>query len=295
VSIDNYRQAQTQTATAALVEAADTAGYASSLNDVQPWRWRVDAYTLDLYAEPTRQPPDADPDGRLMVLSCGVALHHARTALAAHGWQVDIDRMPDAGPPRLLARLRLTSRTPVTREALQRLKTIRGATSVARPGAVGSSDLDAIQVAIENEGARLHPLSHDDALDLGGPLNELRALEHFDAQADTTTPTDPPEGMSVYAILCGADDTPTAWLRGGEALSAAAITAHELGIIMRPLIAPTDLQARTTAFHPSPQDRCSQPFLVLRLDHGTAAAPQREHRPGTQSVEMAGQARSGPR
>jgi hypothetical protein len=62
--------------------------------------------------------------------------------------------------------------------------------------------------------------------------------------------------------------------------------------MLRPLIAPHDLQARTTAFQLSP-DRWSQPFLVLRLGRGTGAAPQREQRPGTQSVEMVGEARSG--
>jgi hypothetical protein len=291
VSIENYRQAQTQTTAAALVEAADTARYASSMNDVQPWRWRVETDTLELYAEPTRQPPDADPDGRLMVLSCGIALHHACTALAAHGWQAEIDRMPDAGPPRLLARLRLTSRTAVTRQALQRLKTIRSGASVTQPDAVGPDDLHTIQVVVENEGAHLHPLSHDDALDLAGPLHDFRELEHFDAPAHTTTPTDPPKGTPVYAILYGADDTPTAWLRGGEAFSAATITAHQLGITLRPLITPHDLQARTTTFRLTPDGR-SQPLLVLHLDRSANGPPPHEHRPGPQSVEMVGEARS---
>ena len=90
---------------AALAEAADLAGYAPSIHNTQPWRWRVDRGQLELYADTGRQLAASDPNGRLMMVSCGAALHHARTALAARGWRIEVDRMPDPDRSDLLARL----------------------------------------------------------------------------------------------------------------------------------------------------------------------------------------------
>src|SRR5262249_18360235 len=70
--------------------AAEFAGHAPSIHNTQPWHWRVTGDLLELYAEPARQLTTSDPDGRLMVLSCGTALHHARIALAAEGWTFEV-------------------------------------------------------------------------------------------------------------------------------------------------------------------------------------------------------------
>src|SRR5690349_20755278 len=85
VSIDHDR------AVPVLIAAAGAAGYAPSIHNTQPWHWRVSGDVMELSAEPDRQLPTTDPDGRLMVLSCGAALHHARTALAAEGWEYTVD------------------------------------------------------------------------------------------------------------------------------------------------------------------------------------------------------------
>ena len=55
---------------------------------------------MELTADRTRALSTTDPDGRLLLLSCGTALHHARIALAAAGWQRTVDALPDpaAGP-----------------------------------------------------------------------------------------------------------------------------------------------------------------------------------------------------
>ena len=66
----------------ALAEAAASAGYAPSVHNTQPWRWRAHPDRLDLYAARDRQLTETDPEGRLLLLSCGAALHHARLALA---------------------------------------------------------------------------------------------------------------------------------------------------------------------------------------------------------------------
>lgn len=86
------------------VEAAITlASRAPSLHNTQPWHWVFDGRRLSLHGDTDRQLYAADPHGREWLISCGAALHHARTAFAAHGWRTDIVRLPDSQRPDLLA------------------------------------------------------------------------------------------------------------------------------------------------------------------------------------------------
>ena len=54
-------------AAVALAEAAAAAGYAPSVHNTQPWRWRVHPDRLELYAERARQLAMGDPEGRLLL------------------------------------------------------------------------------------------------------------------------------------------------------------------------------------------------------------------------------------
>ena len=76
---------------------------APSVHNSQPWRWRVGMRSLHLYADPERQLPATDPDGRDLLLSCGASLHHAVVALAALGWQAKLHRFPNPDEPHHLA------------------------------------------------------------------------------------------------------------------------------------------------------------------------------------------------
>src|SRR3954447_4510385 len=89
----------------ALAEAARAAGRAPSIHNTQPWRWQIRDGVADLYAERTRQLRESDPDGRMLITSCGAALHHACVALAAEGYTPDVTPMPDPDQPDLLARV----------------------------------------------------------------------------------------------------------------------------------------------------------------------------------------------
>src|SRR4051812_29524525 len=88
-------------APAALVHAAATAGHAPSIHNTQPWRWHVRPGVLDLYAVRDRQLAVTDPEGRLLTISCGTALHHATVALAATGWAATVTRLPGGDPDHL--------------------------------------------------------------------------------------------------------------------------------------------------------------------------------------------------
>ncbi|WP_030434769.1 hypothetical protein [Actinoplanes subtropicus] len=55
----------------ALVAAAEAAGYAPSIGNTQPWRWRLTGDTLDLHLVRSRMRRVSDLDGRLATVSCG--------------------------------------------------------------------------------------------------------------------------------------------------------------------------------------------------------------------------------
>lgn len=90
--------------------ALSLATRAPSINDSQPWLWRVDAQSLHLYADPHRSGLDTDEESRGALLSCGASLHHCVVALAALGWRANVQRLPDAGDPAHLAALELYRR-----------------------------------------------------------------------------------------------------------------------------------------------------------------------------------------
>ncbi|HEX2355861.1 MAG TPA: nitroreductase [Micromonosporaceae bacterium] len=91
----------------ALAQAARLATAAPSIFNMQPWRLTVEPPVLTLAADVERR-LRVDPLGRLLTVSCGAALHHARVALAASGFAAVVERLPDPRRPELLARLHAT-------------------------------------------------------------------------------------------------------------------------------------------------------------------------------------------
>ena len=85
---------------------------APSVHNTQPWRWRVGSDSLHLYADRDLQLLNTDPDGRDLVLSCGISLHHCVAALAALGWQSKVHRQPDLDDPDHLAAITVYRRPP---------------------------------------------------------------------------------------------------------------------------------------------------------------------------------------
>ncbi|NES16492.1 MULTISPECIES: Acg family FMN-binding oxidoreductase [Micromonospora] len=154
-----------QTATVRVLEAAARQSlHAPSVFNTQPWRWRVTTDALELRVDPQRRLATTDPDGRLLTLSCGAALHHARLSLVAAGWGVTVDRFPDPDDPELLARLRTTGPADLDVaagrlvDAIPRRRTDRRAYG-DRP--VPASLLSRLRTAVEAEGAYLHVVRID--------------------------------------------------------------------------------------------------------------------------------------
>ena len=91
---------------------------APSMHNTQPWRWRVGPDSLNLFADPSRHLPHADPDRRDLILSCGAALHHCTVALASMGWNSRVQRFPDPVDPNHMATIAVSPQVPGELEVL---------------------------------------------------------------------------------------------------------------------------------------------------------------------------------
>jgi hypothetical protein len=148
-----------------VLNAAAEAGLrAPSIFNTQPWLWRISDGTLELQADRNRQLTVVDPDGQFLTLSCGIALHHARVALRAAGWQAGIDRLPDPGNEDLMARLRLTGPAAARPDDAALYRATLSRRTDRRPyGEESVSELHVgrLVAAAEGEGVRLHPVRPD--------------------------------------------------------------------------------------------------------------------------------------
>jgi len=142
-----------------LTAAARDALNAPSALNTQPWTWCVRGDVLELYSDRDRQLVVADPDGRLLLLSCGIALHHARVSLAAAGHTPTVRMLAESFDDNVLATVELGQPRPVStedraiREAIFRRHTDRRPFG-NRP--VSEDMLTALESAAEAEGAWLH-------------------------------------------------------------------------------------------------------------------------------------------
>jgi hypothetical protein len=163
-----------------LAHAAAATGYAPSIHNTQPWRWLVGTDTMDLYLYRSRVLAVTDPDARLATLSCGTALHHARTALAAEGWHVTIARMPDAADQDHLAHLRVYAPAPVDPQAVRHVRTIPLRHTNRRPVVglpVGPEDLRAISAAVQAEAAWLYILRPEQVIELAAAAGDAQRTD----------------------------------------------------------------------------------------------------------------------
>jgi nitroreductase len=308
-------------AAAILAEAAQAAGHAPSVHNTQPWRWRVGPAGLDLLAERSRQLGVTDPDGRLLHVSCGAALHHARLALATEGWTAEVDRLPDPADPDHLARLTLGAQAPATPQTMRLFQAVAVRHTDRRPVSATPVDPDAlaaVAAAAVAEGAHLHLLGPDQVLDLAAAADAAQRVEVADPDwrdelaywagglrpqgtgvpasaipAEPTETTVPgrdfgrPGTLPVsadhdrharYAILYGDSDDPAGWLRGGEALSLAWLTATELGLSLLPFSGVIEVD-RTRRTLRGLIAGVGHPYLVLRLGVPDPDRPGAPHTP----------------
>ena len=297
---------EAQTRDQALQDAAAAAGKAPSILNTQPWHWQLHGGELDLSVDRRRTLEVTDPDGRLAILSCGVALHHACVSLAADGWHATVTRFPSFAEPGHLATIRADRRIPAEPAAVRDRQAISMRHTDRRPLSgvhIDADKLRSIVTAAQQQRTALQLLRPDQVFDLATAANDANRteagaawqaeLQHWTGSTrplDTglpdaviphamapTTVTDRDFGhpgdmliaeahnhTAVYAILYGVEDRRLDWLRAGEALSAAWLTATELEVSVLPMSATIEVPAtRKTMRHLL--DDGGWPFLVLRF------------------------------
>jgi nitroreductase len=197
--------------TAALYKAAEEAVRAPSILNSQPWRWRIRDGSLDLYVDPIRQLGSIDPQGRLLTLSCGAALHHARVALAAAGYEPVVDRLPNRDQPTLLARIHAGRPQPARRDDLVAYDSMRRRRTDRRPFrsvvAVATESMAVLLAAAEAEHVRLHRIQTRDVTFLryaaqGAHTIDTKDERHVaEQQAWTHRSSDSGDGVSAEAVV----------------------------------------------------------------------------------------------
>ena len=287
----------------ALLRAADAARYAPSIHNTQPWTWTLHPDRLELNAAADRRLPVQDPDGHLLLLSCGAALHHARVALAAEGWQYTVER--PAGTP--LAVLRPAEHGPADPAAVKVLRQLQVRHTDRRT--VGDTPLpapvlDDLVAATERAGARLHLLGRDQVIELAVIVEHAQKTEGADdrlreetarwvggdrpggtgipdaglpAEAPLTTVAERDFGTTgtlaaggghdtaaTYGVLYGTGDEPANWLRAGEALNALWLAATEHAAALLPISSPIEVPYTRHELRRL-LGGIGEPYLVVRL------------------------------
>jgi hypothetical protein len=145
---------------------AQYAVLAPSSHNSQPWKFRIHGNLVDLYADLGRALPVVDPENRELIISCGAALFHLRTAIRYFGYACDVEPFPDAAQPTLLARAHLGFKCDTTAEdvllfnAIPKRRTNRQA---FLPDAVPDALLSALGRVAAEEGAWLRIIEGEEA------------------------------------------------------------------------------------------------------------------------------------
>jgi nitroreductase len=231
---------------AAVRSAVMLACRAPSVHNSQPWQWIVDGAVLDrleLFANRDRRVPAIDASGREMILSCGAVLDHLRVALAAAGWDADVDRLPDPATSDHLATLRLR---PVVVEDVdrRRAEAIRRRRTDRLPFAAptGWKKLQTVlREVVDDEHVVLDAVSEDDRPQLAEASRLTEAIRRQDPtyQSELRWWTSPfqldqgiPQGSRVSASEAGRVDVARDFPTGGYTDRRARIEADRSAILV---------------------------------------------------------------
>lgn len=245
---DRSAATRARPASRALAQAAVSALRAPSILNSQPWRWRIHDTVAELHADRERQLLTVDPDGRLLMVSCGAALDHARTALAGAGVTATIRRFPDPTAPDLAAVIEVDKIGTADAGAVRRHQAIALRATDRRPfdaTPVPDEALERLRAAATDRGAHLHILRPEQVVELAAAAGRANTTEFADpayraelaswvsrpaasgdgVAAAPSHAVDPIDRSARYAILFTDGDDAICWLAGGEALSAVLLTA----------------------------------------------------------------------
>ena len=230
-----------------LAEATIAALRAPSILNTQPWRWALVNDTAELWIERDRRLTHLDPDGRLLTLSCGVALDHAVTALHAGGHAGEVVRFGDDSRPDLVATVRRGH--PITPE-WDRYQAIYTRRTDRRPFAdepPTDEHLAALRTAAERHGIHLHVVTHDQLTAFAAAVSKAGRIEHAEADLAsdvhtwTTRPAVARDGVPLPTTAQPGERTVQPRdLSGDRPAGLSADATHDAGAAYLVLFADTD-------------------------------------------------------
>jgi len=89
---------------------------APSSHNSQPWQFHIHNEQVELYADRRRACRVVDPEDRELIMSCGCALFHLRSALRHFGYGGEVEILPRIGDHDLLARVTMGAKEEATVE-----------------------------------------------------------------------------------------------------------------------------------------------------------------------------------
>lgn len=289
-----------------LLTAIRLANRAPSAWNSQPWRWLVGDATVHLLADWSRHVPGTDVDGRDLLLGCGAALHHLRTAFAGLGWATVVHRVPDDRDPGHLATVEARPHVPTEDDvslvnAISRRRTATRFSSWAVPAAF----LDLMVRRAARAGALLTPVTDGASRWLlaraatgtrDGVLRPAYAERHGGtavrvlpggALLNTVRRRGTEDAAELLVVATLLDDQESV-LRAGEATSAALLTAADLGLATCRLSAPLAQAGTRAEVRDRVLDGVAHPHLVLRAGWARTVVPQPSPGPERRTEDTVG-------
>jgi hypothetical protein len=202
----------TTVATEVLERAVALACRAPSYHNSQPWLWVADRDGLHLHLDPSRVVA-TDLTKRQALISCGVALDHLRVAMAAAGWEANIDRYPDANNLDQLASISFTEATTVTDEQRRRAEaiTVRHTDRLPFDPVTDWTDFEtALRRRIDDSAALVDVISDADRQELAQATDLTDALRLYDSTYFATlqrwtAPFEASEGIPYDSLVSAAE------------------------------------------------------------------------------------------
>jgi nitroreductase len=282
--------------------ALSLATRAPSVDDSQPWLWRVDDASLHLYANPDQRGPGTDGDSRDVLLSCGASLNHLVIALAALGWRAKVQRLPDVAEPTHLAAFEFF-RHPASTLDVVLASAIPRQRIDWRPYSswpVPSADLALIAARAARAGVttrRVETVPDVQRIVAQAVWRERQrsgstvASPFGDSAAAHQPANDSADGNAVVLALGTKNDSQLARLRAGEAMSLVLLSATALGLASCPVPESLGAGDARDAVHANLFDIVGVPQILLRLGWppvGADPLPSSPRRPVVDVCEWLG-------
>jgi hypothetical protein len=164
----------------------ETASWAPSVHNTQPWWFGVRGPTITVHADADRRLDVSDPDGREMLISCGAALFTLRLAARHLGYVPKVRPLPDPERPGLLADIDISvGSRPATddeRRMFEQIRLRRSHRGGFGPGRLPAALLPTLCNEAQHEGAALRIVADPRArLALGALSEAAEQVQRLDA------------------------------------------------------------------------------------------------------------------